>query len=174
MKINSRFIWMVILFGVLQGCTPLQKTEEVCKTVWGSSTRALEKARDHALVKTYECPLKECFDAVLSLARKESVILLGEPYNQSASVPQETEVTEAEKRHSQSGFFEVFKKDPQNKYMVVMGISGSINTTEVGIFFSTYQPGVTKVEISSLSTNAKRKVAQDVFAQLDLKFKPAI
>ena len=51
-----------------------------------------------------------------------------------------------------------------------MGIAGNVETTEVGIFFS--QPSLTtvKLEVSSLSSSAKRLVAQVIFDELDLRF----
>ena len=54
--------------------------------------------------------------------------------------------------------------------IVVMGIEGNVDTTEVGIFFT--QPNLTtvKLEVSSLSSNAKRRVAQVIFDELDLRF----
>ena len=54
--------------------------------------------------------------------------------------------------------------------MVAMGIEGNIETTEVGIFFT--QPSLTtvKIEVTSLSSSAKRKTAQLIFDELDLRF----
>ena len=158
------------------GCAPIKET---AKVFWGSSTKALEKARRNALSKTYHCQFDQCFDAVLSLARKKTMINLQGYPEQSAAQPQLTtqdeSVTEEKVSAKQTGdFFEVFMKDRKSGYLVVMGIDGSVDTTEVGIFFSLYSPGVIKIEISSLSSNAKRHVAQDIFGQLDLKFEPAI
>ncbi len=64
----------------------------------------------------------------------------------------------------------IFKKDEIKGYMVVMGVKGSVNTTEIGIFFDELSDTQTRIEISSLSTNAKRKVAKALFHGLDIAF----
>ena len=51
-----------------------------------------------------------------------------------------------------------------------MGIAGNVDTTEVGIFFDDMGQGTVRVEISSLSSTAKRKVAKAVFAELEKHF----
>ena len=111
---------------------------EISKTVWGSSTRALEKARVNGIIKTYDAPLGRCYDEVLKA------------------------VGEAE--------YEVFINNKSKATIVVMGIKGAVNTTEVGIFFSEISDTQTKIYISSLSSNAKRIVAEAVFPKLDLVF----
>ena len=184
----ERIIGLLVIVMTVIGCAPVKETakvmwgssQETAKVMWGSSTRALEKARENSLVKTYRCELNDCFDAVLSLARARTTINL-KSYAEEHNVqePQAEESVQDEKGenvHVQqtNDFFEIFKKDRKKGYLVVMGIKGSVNTTEVGIFFSTYSPGVTKIEISSLSANAKRHVAQGVFGQLDLKFETAL
>ncbi len=188
---------LIILVSVI-GCAPVKKTvkvvwglsNETAKEMWGSSTRALEKARANSIIKTYRCELNDCFDAVLSLARKTTTTNL-QSYSEGhtiqdpqAAAPQDTatapiglgplEEGENVRTQQTSDFFEVFKKDRKKGYLVVIGIKGSVDTTEAGIFFSTYSPGVTKIEISSLSSNAKRHLAQDIFGQLDLKFETAL
>ena len=67
-------------------------------------------------------------------------------------------------------FFDVFLKDPHQKHIVVIGVSGNVDTTEVGIFFEEAGPSAIKVEISSLSSTAKRRVADAVFNALDKRF----
>ncbi|MBI3314743.1 MAG: hypothetical protein HYZ86_02200 [Candidatus Omnitrophica bacterium] len=61
----------------------------------------------------------------------------------------------------------IFQKDEVRGHVVVMGIPGYINTTEVGIFFVEISDTEVRVEISSLSTNAKRAVAKALFKGLD-------
>ena len=61
---------------------------------------------------------------------------------------------------------EIFIKERVKKYIVIIGIKGSVNTTEVGVFFTVLNEHETKIEISSLSTNAKVKVADIFFLQL--------
>ena len=86
---------------LLSGCAAVDGGMELAKTIWGSSTRALEEARG---------------------------------------------------------------------YLVLMGIKGSVNTTEVGVFFVEVNDTQTRVEIASLSTNAKRLVAKSLFHGLDVSF----
>ena len=45
--------------------------------------------------------------------------------------------------------------------------------TEVGIFFEEAGPSAVKIEISSLSSTAQKRVAQAVFEALDKRFSPA-
>lgn len=51
-----------------------------------------------------------------------------------------------------------------------MGIPGSVNTTEVGVFFTPRANAGTLVEVTSLSTHAKT-AAEIVFEQLGKEFK---
>jgi hypothetical protein len=64
----------------------------------------------------------------------------------------------------------IFQKDEIKGFIVVMGIHGNVNTTEVGIFFDELSDNQTRIEISSLSTTAKRKVAKGLFHDLDIAF----
>ncbi len=123
------FLLSVVFFA---GCaSPM----EISKTIWGSSTRSLEKARVNGIVKTYNQPVSRCYDEVLKA------------------------VTDAQ--------LKVFIDDKAKSTIVVMGIKGSVNTTEVGIFFSETEDHQTKIFVSSLSSNAKRIVADKVFPKLD-------
>jgi hypothetical protein len=126
------------------GCA---RVMEPVKVVWGSSTRALEKARVDALSKSYRCAYSDCFDAVLGLSR-----------HVQADGSLET------------GFYNVFIEDRVKRHIVVMGVAGNVDTTEVGIFFS--QPDLTtvKLDVASLSSTAKRKVAEAVFSALGSRF----
>ena len=54
--------------------------------------------------------------------------------------------------------------------MVVMGVHGCVNTTEIGIFFDELSDTQTRIEVTSLSTNAKRKVSKALFHGLDIAF----
>jgi signal recognition particle GTPase len=124
---------IVLSVLLLAGCAP---TVEFSKTIWGSSTRALEKARVNGIVKTYDHPVSRCYDEVLKA------------------------VTEAE--------YKVFIEDKPKATIVIMGIKGSVNTTQVGIFFSETEDNKTKIYVSSLSSNAKRKAAEKIFSKLDV------
>lgn len=137
----------LVLAGLLVFLTGCAQVTEISKTIWGTSTRALEHARTDALRKTYQCPLKECFDAVLTLDRSKK-------YGTPQTKP----------------FFNVFVKDPNQRHLIVMGILGNVNTTEVGIFFDRVGEGTVRLEISSLSSSAKRRVADAVFDELDKRF----
>jgi len=115
----------IALFFSLAGCEHLM---EPTKTLWGSSTRALEHARGDATVKTFLSGWEECFDKVLEIATENDLT--------------------------------VFVSDRHNLRIVLMGFSGSISTTEVGIFFSEGETGKTKLEIVSLSPDAQAAAAK--------------
>ena len=180
MKKHHSCFTILAVSVLVTGCASIKET---AKVMWGSSTRALEEARADGISKTYHCQFDECFDAVLSLARTESAIYLTSGYEGEKIQPVSDEAKAAQQEQAQaetpvidqeSDLFEIFMSNRQKGYLVVMGIVGNVDTTEVGIFFSTYAPGVMKIEISSLSSKAKRKVAEDLFKQLDLKFQIAI
>ncbi len=141
MKKNIHMFGFCLLIA-LGGCTPL----EMGRTVWGSSIRALDEARVDAFKKTYSCQFDQCFDAVLALDR------------QGVKVPNLKET------------FNVFIKDRVRSVIVAIGIYGQVDTTEVGIFFKRIDEGKYSIEVSSLSTTAKEKVAFLVFSQLSKQF----
>ncbi len=64
----------------------------------------------------------------------------------------------------------IFKRDEIRGYLVVMGIPGSVDTTEVGVFFVELNDHQTRIELSSLSTNAKRLLSKPLFHGLDIAF----
>jgi hypothetical protein len=64
----------------------------------------------------------------------------------------------------------LFKKDEVEGVMIVMGIPGAVNTTEVGVFFVEVNDHQTRLELSSLSTNAKRLLAKGLFHGMDVFF----
>ena len=133
-----RFILMISIIFLCSSCAVWDNTQEVGKTLWGSSTRALENARDNAMTKTYEKSYWDCVRSAIDIVKRKKLVL--------------------------------FKKDEIKGYLVVMGIPGSVSTTEVGIFFDELTDTQTRVEISSLSTNAKRKVSKILFHGLDIAF----
>jgi len=145
MRIGKCRRLMLILSLFLLGCS---QTLEVGKVLWGSSKKALEEARVDAMRKTYACSYDECYEAVLSLNREN--------------------IVDTEEVHK--GFFDIFMKDRMGGYIIVMGIVGNVDTTEAGIFFSPAGVKTTIVEISSLSSSAKRKVSEAVFSRLDADF----
>lgn len=172
------FLFLGGLFLLTTGCARLTET---AKKIWGSSTAALERTRANGLRKTYTCSFTECYDAVLGLARTEE--------EQAAKAKQEEEAKRVAEEGEGSGtdqglaqeqkpvvdgkFFDVFLKNSRQKHIVVIGITGNVDTTEVGIFFEEAGPSTIKIEISSLSSTAKGRVAKAVFETLDKRFSPA-
>ncbi len=158
---------LTILFFFAAGCAQLTET---AKKILGTSTQALERARRHGEHKTYPCSLSQCFEAVLSLERNQQKS--PEPATTAtSSIPTLSGTPQVPIQ--QGKFFDVFLKDPHYRYIVVIGIVGNVDTTEVGIFFDGISPSSSKIEIASLSNTAKRKVAKAVFDELDKHFLPA-
>jgi hypothetical protein len=60
----------------------------------------------------------------------------------------------------------IYLRNKQAHFIVVMGIEGCIDTTEVGIFFLEDSPARTTVQIASQSSKAKGKIAAIVFSTL--------
>jgi len=147
-------IFSIIILSFINGCG---LAKETAKTVIGSSTRALEQARSDAISKTYYCSYSDCFNAALGLGRKE---ISAKPWIAKSTDPD-------------NGVFDVMMQDLYAKppYIVVIGITGNVDTTEVGIFFKRVTQDTIRIDITSLSSIAKRKVAQWVFESLDKNFK---
>ena len=137
-----RSILILSILCLCSSCTflshPIDNTVEFGKTIWGSSTRALDQARDKAITKTYDKPYWDSVRSAIAVIEKKHWI--------------------------------IFKKDEVKGYIVVMGVRGCVNTTEIGIFFDELSDTKTKIEVSSLSTNAKRKVSKALFHGLDIAF----
>lgn len=175
-----KYFFLGCLFSLAVGCAQVTET---AKTIWGTSTAALERARADASRKTYQCSFSDCYAAVLGLGRTEEEKeaqekMLAEAKTEQAEpagiagVEVEKEIVHGHVPGDQK-FFDVFLKDPRQGHIVVIGIQGNVDTTEVGIFFEETGPSAVKIEISSLSTTAKRRVAQAVFDALDKRFPPA-
>ena len=166
------FLCIVVLAAV--GCSQIT---EVPKFFWGSSTKALEKGRAQAIQKTYHCPVAECFDAVVKLTIPppidDDAPLLPPGLSQSPSVTSTdlgfnslgSATTSAAVDH-----LSLFIKNRKRNFLVVMGVPNCVNTTEVGIFFVPLDGGNVRVELSSLSTKAKRNASEMVFKELDKHF----
>ena len=137
-----RFFIIVAVIFVCSSCASLHQAEdntvELGKTIWGSSTRALEAARDKAITRTYDKSYWDCVRSAKAVVDKKKWV--------------------------------IFKKDELKGYMVLMGVKGCVDTTQIGVFFVELSDTKTRVEISSLSSNAKRKVAQGLFHGLDITF----
>jgi len=163
MSKNYFTVLIIFVLSVLMGCA---QTKEVARTIWGSSTRVLERERINAVTRVYDCSFDACFDTVVQIeqdrASKEENI---EVDVSDSAVKGKTldEVTERKR-------FTVFMKNRTKKYVVVVGIPGAVDTTEVGIFFTYVDPNSTQIDLSSLSSHAKRIAAEIVFQELDQFF----
>ncbi len=138
------YILIIIISSIyISGCSWVV---DLPRSILGSSIRVLSDKRTEAQTKTFDCDLSSCFEAVLEM-----------------TLPYGAEDLEDEK-------FVVFAKDARQRYMILMDVPGSVDTTEVGVFFDTLDDGRVKVDISSLSTRAKNKVAELVFDHLSGRF----
>lgn len=129
------FLILVFMVMTVSSCSFLSVPQEVMKTLWGSSTRALEEARTSAVVKTYDTAYGECFHYAMKV--------------------------------SDANQWVIFKKDEIKGFMILLNIPGCVDTTEVGVFFVRLSARKTRIEVSSLSTNAKRKAAKVLFDAFD-------
>ena len=170
----NRLLSVLTIIFFLMSVSSCSQVTEITKTLWGSSTRALEEARQEAISKTYQCSYAECFEAVLRLGQtfakseEEKALLEKEPKKDEASskpaVPGMVPI-------DQKGSLIIFIQNKEKGHIVFVGIPGSVNTTEVGVFFVPGKDNTVRLEISSLSTNAKKKTAELIFAELDKQFK---
>ena len=167
---TMRLTTALILFLVMalgSGCATVM---EVPKAIWGSSTRALEKARSNAISRTFQCSYNDCFDAVLRLGEKP------EPKTEDAKVDESTKeesdaaLGSASITPKTNTTVVIFIKNRAKQHIVVLGIPGSIDTTEGGIFFTPMDGQQVKIEISSLSTSAKETLADIVFNELGKQY----
>ena len=144
------------------------------KIVWGSSTRALEEARRGAISKAFACSFEECFDAVAAIALASEVDI------ETPDEKQQREEKEAEAEGQDGPFkavdlladqnFKIFIKNPRKRLLVIYNIPGSVDTTEVGVFFVPGDDKKVTLEISSLSTNAKQTAARIIFEKLATQY----
>jgi hypothetical protein len=128
----------------LAGCSPI----EFYRKIVGTSVQELDRARAEGFSRTYTCSFDQCFDAILTLDRK----------------------LEKDPNKDQRENFVVYIQSRIRGYIVVMGIQGQVDTTEVAIFMENIDDKTQRIDISSLSTTAKEKVAFLVFSKLDELF----
>ena len=128
-------ILLVAITLTFSGCVSLT---DIPKTIWGSSTRALNKARVNALTKTYDKGYWDCIKAAVDVIQRKHL--------------------------------ELFKNDDIRGEMIVMRVPGAVDTTEVGVFFTEVSDTQTRIEIASLSTNAKRLLGKILFHGMDVNF----
>jgi hypothetical protein len=150
---NSCLAWFLGCF--LMGCA----IKEAAKKVMGTSTQTLsEEARTNGLSRSFHCSYQDCFDAVLSMAREPQSV---KPWKKI--------------EEPNIGSFDVLMSDIYSNppYVVVIGVTGNIDTTEVGIFFIRTDLDTIRVSVSSLSSTAKRTISDLVFTQLAQRFNEA-
>lgn len=163
MKKNN-FYLLVFIVSFLAGCAGLK---EDAKVLWGSSTKALEEKRRDAVIETFICPWEQCFDAIVHYANGETLQLSNENRVDFLSARPSDEAT---LKAVKTTNLEIFLQDRERKIIVVMGVPGSVQTTEVGVFFTSVNETQTRVEITSLSTLAKIRAAEILFSHLGQKF----
>ncbi len=159
-----KWVYFVVVILNFVGCTAFQ---DEAKLLWGSSTQALEQARDESLKAAFSCSWEECFSAVIQYANLETRGVLDEKINaEKMNQP----IIPADEKTVKVKNLEVFLQDRSRKIIVLMGVPGSVNTTEVGVFFTSLENATTRVEISSLSNSAKIKAADILFSHLGKEF----
>ncbi len=162
---NKRFNLILLSFIFLCGCSAVG---ERAKQFWGSSTQALENARKDALQKSFSCSWEQCFTAVVEYANGDTQQLI-EPKSSRSDTRQADNSTEQKTIRAKN--LDLFKIDRRLKLIVIMGVPGSVNTTEVALFFVPISDNKTQVEVTSLSTSAKIRAADIIFAELEKQFK---
>ena len=173
---RRNFLILNIFFGLfLSACSSAVETPvEVGKTFWGSSTRALEEARTTATIKNFQCDFNECFDEILKLNNPESETLTYVDYEHAGDKPltlPSMDISSMDNRvETKPRQFYVFIQDQIKKHLVVIDVPGSVDTTEVGIFFVPLSDKNLRLEVSSLSSRAKKTVSDIVFGVLTEKF----
>jgi len=152
---SQKFIVILTLLAssmAVNGCA----MREAAKKVIGTSTQTLEEeSRINAVSRTFRCSYKDCFDAIMTMARaKES----NKPWEH---VPEPN-----------TGEFDVIMSDLYSNppHIIVVGVKGNIDTTEVGIFLNRTSREAIRVDVSSLSSIAKQKIADLIFQRLSLEF----
>ncbi|MCB9757755.1 MAG: hypothetical protein H6753_04935 [Candidatus Omnitrophica bacterium] len=161
-KIN--FLILIFIVSFLTGCTGIK---EQAKLLWGSSTQALENQRRQALVETFACSWEQCFSAIIQYANKEVLQTADE---NRAGFSNARPSDEATLKAVKTTNLEIFLQDRNRRIIVVMGVPGSVQTTEVGVFFTPMEETQTRIEITSLSTLAKIRAGEILFAHLGQKF----
>ena len=163
-KIKFSLLAFVVIC-VTTGCAAFQ---EEAKLLWGSSTKTLEGVRGESVGRSFSCSWEQCFDAVINYANIQVEQLLVEDINVSTM---NQPVKSTDQKTITVKNLEVFLQDRNRKVIVVMGVPGSVNTTEVGVFFTATKNAGTLVEIASLSTAAKVRVADILYTELGTHFK---
>lgn len=160
----------VLIFSGL-GCSAIQEGPRI---LWGSSVKALSDNRGSAVKKNINCFWEDCFEAVVAYADKaksgnpEKDFILGKKPEENSNA--DNYLKSPLQKIPQKTNFTLFLKDKNRRVIVLMGVPGSVDTTEVGVFFAPLEKEGTSVEISSLSTAAKIKTSEMVFEELNRLF----
>lgn len=170
MKKNYGIAVLLVTGLMCAGCASVRKTVvdsvvEISRSIWGSSTRALEESRDTAIRRTFQCSFSDCFDAVILLTQTDAPAGYAEDTGIGLN-PEEEEDDESSQTPVIRKILDLFLKDKWKGIIVVMGVPGNVDTTEVGIFFTPWEEGSVQVEIASLSKYAKITVSEIVFKEL--------
>lgn len=136
---KQKFFFLILSVLFVGILAGCTQTVESVRKVWGSSIQRLEQERVRAVRDVYSCEYDKCYQLVHELSR---------PPKQS---------------------YKIFQYRPDKNMFVVIGVPGNVDTTEVGIFLSPIKINETAVEVSSLSSSAKRKVAQAIRAEMEIR-----
>lgn len=142
-RIKKRVFIFLSAGCFISGTAGCASVLDIPKKIWGSSTRALEAARSDASAKVFTCTPDACFDAVVAMT-----------------------VDDLKAAPPRGRMLDLFLKDIRRRRLVLMKVPGAVDTTEVGVFFTVLDKDRTRVEVSSLSTNAKLTAASLIFAEL--------
>lgn len=158
-------IFILFLSVLLGGCSPLAET---VKVLWGSSTQALEEARPGAVKTTFRATVDQCFEVVAGLPKEKK---LTETPSEGAAAPvKEKNLLGSPAEPEAKNHLNVFIRDRRKQLIVLMGIPASVNTTEVGVFFSSAGKDTTRVEVVSLSPKAQLTASEIIFKRLAQDF----
>ena len=152
---------------LLSGCSSIT---EPFKKIIGNSTEALEEARSEAITLKFECTFDQCYNSILEMARDTSKKNFWYNDVEDRYEDEENENEDESEEEVDDGYFEVFMKNPIKGHIVVMGVKGNVDTTEVGIFLMEHGLDGIQIDVTSLSTSAKIKVAEAIDEELSQKY----
>lgn len=152
----NRLIILILSSIYIFGCAWVA---DFPRTMWGSSVRVLSDRRSEAETQTFSCSKEISFEIVKGMTFPYGAV-------KKDSEDDEEGDGEGDGGDEDGGKFLLFAKDPKMNYLIIMGVPDAVNTTEVGVFFDEVESGQTKVDISSLSSRAKKTVAGIIFTKL--------
>jgi len=153
-RIFTKWVACSCMILFLSGCV----VKEAAKKVMGTSTATLQARRAEGPSKTFYCSYQECFEAIVALGRQKDPV---KPW--------------VHKEEPDNGVFDIFMSNlyANPPYIILMGVEGSVDTTEVGVFLERTSHETIRVDVTSLSTSAKTTAAEIIFKQLENNFKSA-